>query len=346
MRRSLGVDTTLTVLAGAMALASGAPAQAERQSTAARGHCSRGLVALTFDDGPQPGITPRVIRVLVGHHVPATFFVVGQEVRGHGQLLRRMHHDGFRVGNHTFAHENLTNLSNRAIRRTLSRTNTAIRHAGLGRPVLMRPPYGAINSRVRRVVRQMHLRPVLWTVDSRDWDGRAARRIISTVLAEIHRGRNIVLLHDGVANSDQTLAALPRLIHRIRGRGYCLAALDSRGVPRPPLPKVRVSGDTVREQGRRHPVYLRFHVRLSTPTSRPVSVRVRTRGKTATAHHDFAPRQFRLRFPAGATHRVVKVKVLGNSKREHRERVGLVLSHPRHALIAHRSARGIIRDDD
>ncbi len=346
MRRCLGVITTLAVLAGAMALASGAPARAERQSTAARGHCGRGLAALTFDDGPQPGITPRVIRVLVRHHVPATFFLVGQEVRGHGQLLRKMHRHGFRVGNHSYHHENLTTLSNRQIRHTLSRTSKAIRHAGLPRPVLMRPPYGAINNRVSRVIHHMHLHPVLWTDDSRDWDGRSAKRIISTVLSELHRGRNIVLLHDGVANSDQTLAALPRLIHRIRGRGYCLAALSSHGVPQPPEPKIRVSGDTVRERGHRHPVFLRFHVRLSTPTSRPVSVRVRTRGKTATAHHDFVPRHYRLRFPAGATHRVVKVKVLGNAKREHRERIQLVLSRAHHARIADHTARGIIRDDD
>jgi hypothetical protein len=190
------------------------------------------------------------------------------------------------------------------------------------------------------------MRPVLWNVDSRDWNGRSPRRIVSTVLNQIHPGRNIVLLHDGVANSDATLAALPRLITRIRQRGYCLAALDRRGVPRPPAPKVRVTGDTVRERGRRHPVYLRFDVRLSKPTSRPVSVRVRTKGKSATAHYDFVPRHFRLRFRAGATHRVVRVKVLGNERRERRERLQLVLSRPHLVRIADRTARGTIRDDD
>ena len=347
MRRCLGVVTTLTVLAGAMSLASASPAAAEPESSVHLARpCSRGLVALTFDDGPRPRITRKVIRVLVHKHTPATFFVVGKQVGGHGELLHKMRRHGFQIGNHTFGHEKLTNLSNGQIRRTLGRTNQAIRRAGLGRPVLMRPPYGAINARVRRVVHHLRMRPVLWNVDSRDWDGRSASRILSTVLRQIHPGRNIVLLHDGVANSHATLVALPRLITRIRQRGYCLAALDHRGVPRLPTPKVRVTGDTVRERGRRDPVFLRFHVRLSKPTSQPVSVRVRTQGKSATAHYDFVPRRYRLRFPAGATHRVVRVKVLGNERREQRERLQLVLSRPHHARIADRSARGIIRDDD
>lgn len=153
-----------------------------------------------------------MIRVLVRTHTPATFFVVGRQVGGHGKVLRQMRRHGFQIGNHTFGHENLTRLSNRQIRRTLGRTNRAIRRAGLGHPVLMRPPYGALNERARRVVRHLRMRPVLWNVDSRDWDGRSASRILSTVLNQIHPGRNIVLLHDGVANSHATLAALPRLI--------------------------------------------------------------------------------------------------------------------------------------
>jgi peptidoglycan-N-acetylglucosamine deacetylase len=348
MRGCLGVATTLTILVGGMSVATSTPAPGLPETSATQvGRCSRGLVALTFDDGPQPATTRKIVRVLIRKNAPATFFVVGQQISGNARLLSRMRSHGMRIGNHTFRHEKLTSLSNREIRRTLRRTNQAIRHAGLGRTRLMRPPYGAINRRVRRVVRHLHMTPVLWDIDSRDWDGRSARKIVSTVLAGLDPGRhNVVLLHDGVANSHRTLAALPELIRRIRGRGYCLAGLDRYGVPRPPVPKARVSGDTVRENGRRHPVYLRFDVRLSEPTSRPVSVRVRTRAKSATPHRDFAPRDFRLRFPAGTTHRVVRVKVLGNARDERRERLRLVLSHPRQLRIADGSARGTIRDDD
>jgi peptidoglycan-N-acetylglucosamine deacetylase len=348
MRGCLGVATTLTILVGGMSFATSTPAQGLPEASANQtARCSRGLVALTFDDGPRPATTRPIVRVLIRKKAPATFFVVGQRISGNARLLNQMRRHGMRFGNHSYRHEKLTSLSNREIRRTLQRTNRAIRHAGLGRTRLMRPPYGAINSRVRRVVRHMNMTPVLWDIDSRDWDGRSAREIVSTVLAGLDPGRhNVVLLHDGVANSDRTLAALPPLIKRIRGRGYCLAALNRYGVPQPPVPKTRVSGDTVREKGRKQPVFLRFNVRLSKPTSRPASVRVRTRAKSATPHRDFVPRNFRLRFPAGTTHRVVRVKVLGNARDERRERLRLVLSHPRHLRIADGSARGTIRDDD
>src|SRR5690606_14784337 len=178
------------------------------------------------------------------------------------RMIRSMRRHGFRLANHTFAHENLTALSNGRIRTTLQRTNRALRQAGARRPRLMRPPYGAIDDRVERVVRGLGMTPVLWTVDSRDWTHRSARRIVSSVLAQVHPGRNIVLLHDGVANSGQTVKALPRLIRKLRGRGYCLAPLNRNGRVKPPVPTARVTGDTVRERDRR-PVYLRFPVRLS-----------------------------------------------------------------------------------
>jgi hypothetical protein len=87
-------------------------------------------------------------------------------------------------------------------------------------------------------------------------------------------------------------------------------------------------------------------VRLSERTSRPVSVQVRTRGTSATANYDFVPRQFRLRFRAGVTYQVVRVKVLGNERSERRERLQLVLSSPRDVRIADGTAWGTIRDDD
>jgi peptidoglycan-N-acetylglucosamine deacetylase len=362
LRRGLLVAATVALLAGATPVL-GAAADRSTSSdndtaadddTAAvrdlalerRTRCGRGLVALTFDDGPAPRMTRRMMQVLTRRDVPATFFLVGQRIPGHGRLLRRMHRLGFRAANHTYRHQNLTRLSNHRVRATLRHVNRAIHRTGLPRPRLMRPPYGAIDPRVRRIVHDMGMTPVLWNVDSRDWDGRPARRIVARVLGHLHPGRNTVLLHDGVANSNQTLAALPRLIRSIRRHGYCLTRLNRRGVPTPPVPKVRVSGDRVREKGRRHPTYLRFDVRLSKPTSRPVSVKVRTRKGSATPGRDYQAREFRLRFPVGTTHRVVRVKVLGNRRAERTERLRVRLSRPHHVRLGDRVAPGRIRDDD
>jgi peptidoglycan-N-acetylglucosamine deacetylase len=337
----------VAMLVGSTTLVVAAPAgSTEPAESRQAARCSRGLVALTFDDGPQPGTTRAAMRILARHRAPATFFMVGERISGHGRLLRRLRHHGFQVANHTFGHENLTRLSSGRVRSTLRRTNRAIRHAGLGRTRLARPPYGAIDHRVRRIIRGLGMTPVLWDVDSRDWDGRSARRIVSSVMSQLDRGPNIVLLHDGVANSDRTVAALPRLIRKIRRHGYCLAGLNRHGQPTPPVPRLRASGDTVRERSRGKPAYLRFEVRLSKATSRPVSVRVRTRQASALAGRDFQARRFRLRFPVGVTQRTVRVRVYGNARAEPNERLRLVFSHPRGVRVATGFVRGTIRDDD
>jgi peptidoglycan/xylan/chitin deacetylase (PgdA/CDA1 family) len=209
------------------------PAKAQRaKAQPAREQCTRGVVALTFDDGPRPETTGPILDILIKRHVPATFFVIGEQVPGHGRLLHRMHKHGYRIGNHTYRHEDLTTLSSQQIRSSLRRTNAALRRAGLPAPRLMRPPYGAIDDHARNAIDDLDLTPVLWDVDSRDWDGRTADEIVRSVLGQLDRGRNTVLLHDGVGNSDQTLAALPKLIRKIRAGGYCFTGLNSHGAPR------------------------------------------------------------------------------------------------------------------
>lgn len=207
---------------------------------AAAGHratetCARGLVALTFDDGPQRGVTPALLDVLAARHVPATFFVVGSRVAALPKITRRTSRLGFTVGNHTYRHQDLTKLPEDAIARTLRRTRRAILDAGAQPSRLMRPPYGNLDGRVRGVVRDLGLVPVLWTVDPRDWAGGTGEQIAERVLAALEPGPdNVVLLHDGVRNSPSTLAAVPRIVHRARRTGYCLARLGPRGHPVPP----------------------------------------------------------------------------------------------------------------
>jgi peptidoglycan/xylan/chitin deacetylase (PgdA/CDA1 family) len=110
-----------------------------------------------------------------------------------------------------------------------------MRASGLHPSHLMRPPYGAIDARVRRVVHGLGLVPVLWDVDPRDWAGGSARTIARRVLAGLRPHlRNIVLQHDGVQNSPATIAAVPRIVRVARSRGYCFVALDEHGQPATP----------------------------------------------------------------------------------------------------------------
>jgi peptidoglycan/xylan/chitin deacetylase (PgdA/CDA1 family) len=196
--------------------------------------CGAGHVALTFDDGPHPGYTAPILEVLATKEVPATFFVLGSSADAHPALVRRQGAAGHVVANHTYQHEQLTTLSDAAIVRTVERTHTAIQRAGAVPARLVRPPYGATSSRVREVLTGAGYGQVRWTVDPRDWE-RTASAIRSGVLANLDDGA-IVLLHDGVANSGETLAALPGLIDGIRSRGYCFGTLDAGGRVVPPTP--------------------------------------------------------------------------------------------------------------
>lgn len=238
--------------------------------------CSAGLVALTFDDGPGPSVTPDLLSLLKRRKVPATFFVVGQRVAVAPALVRREAREGHTIANHTYAHESLTSLSDAGVRSTLSRTQRAMRAAGVPRARLMRPPYGSINDRVRSVAGDLGLRPVLWDVDTRDWQSGSAATIASRALGALrpHR-RNIVLMHDGVARSSITLRAVPTVITKARARGYCFGRLGADGNPKPPVPRVRVVDASAREGDPGTTTRLLFTVRLDRPTSRRVSVRVR-----------------------------------------------------------------------
>lgn len=202
---------------------------------AAKKHkCRKGKVALTFDDGPQPSDTRKLLNVLRRKHARATFFVQGYRARAYPKLIRRIKRAGHRIGNHTWNHKDLTGLSERQIRSQLVRTNRAITHAGAPRPTLMRPPYGASDGQVDSVVQRLHMHEVLWTVDTRNWSGISVDAIVHRALSAIRPGDNIILMHDGVSTSGSTVKAVPRVIRGIRKRGYCVAPLTSRGHARKP----------------------------------------------------------------------------------------------------------------
>ncbi|HET7355713.1 MAG TPA: polysaccharide deacetylase family protein [Nocardioidaceae bacterium] len=194
--------------------------------------CPQGLLALTFDDGPQQEVTPALLDVLVDRHAPATFFVLGAHVAALPKITRRASELGFAIGNHTYRHADLTTLPRAAIVRTLHRTHRALVAAGAVSSHLMRPPFGRIDRRVRGVIRSLGLVPVLWTIDPRDWAGGSGTTIAGRVISALQPGSdNVVLLHDGVRNSPNTLAAVPRIIRRARDAGYCLARLGPHGHP-------------------------------------------------------------------------------------------------------------------
>jgi peptidoglycan/xylan/chitin deacetylase (PgdA/CDA1 family) len=177
-------------------------------------------VSLTFDDGPDPVNTPKLLALLRQYHVTATFFVIGEKAAEHPELVRQEIAAGHRVENHTWDHPHLTKLSAEDIGTQIFGTTSAIESAGAPAPTLFRPPYGEANAVVDRVVRQQHLQLITWTIDSNDWRGHSATQIADTVLSQIQAGA-VVLAHDGIRDSTNTLAALPHIIRGLRADGFC-----------------------------------------------------------------------------------------------------------------------------
>ncbi|WP_372736159.1 polysaccharide deacetylase family protein, partial [Nocardioides sp.] len=255
-------------------------------------------MALTFDDGPSPKVTPGLIRTLRAKKVPATFFMVGSRVKAAPGVARAVERAGFLVANHSYAHQSMTTQSTAQIVGTIRATDAALRGAGTHPLSLVRPPYGAVDGAVRAAARRTSHPIVLWDVDPRDWDGRSSDQIASSVLAQLRPGRrNIVLLHDGVANSPRTVAAVPRIINAARGRGFCFVGLNGKGKPGFPTPTARL---VVGKQGLKVPEGrdLKATVRLSAPAGRATTVQISLARGTASLRRDVGRFARTVRVPA------------------------------------------------
>jgi peptidoglycan/xylan/chitin deacetylase (PgdA/CDA1 family) len=316
---------------------------AETGSSAVR-PCSAGLVALTFDDGPARGLTPRLLRTLKRYDVPATFFMVGSRVHTAPRVARLVARGGFTIANHTWSHPKLTRLPDHAIRSEVRRTARELHALRIPTSRLVRPPYGDLDRRARRSLRALGLVPVMWTIDSGDWRGGSARRIASSILGQLRPHRsNIVLQHDGVRNSPASVAAVPIVVRAARRRGYCFAALGPRGRMAAPVPSVQGSVLGGSEAG---PTPARVLLSLSGPTSRPVSVRVSGASGTAIAGEDFTAPLLQVSFPVGTTRAWVDVPVTDDAVYEPIETFRVVFDSPFGVVIERAEHVGTITSND
>lgn len=189
-------------------------------------------IALTFDDGPDPDYTPRILSILEREHATATFFLIGENALEHPEILRRIVQDGNEVGNHSYTHPNLAEETPFGTTLELNATQRLI-EAYTGRSTrLFRAPYfgdaepTTADELVPAAIAQQHGYTIVGLhVDPGDWRTPGVNAIVERTLQQVHdagpdRSANIVLLHDGGGNRDQTVAALPLLIHRLRAEGY------------------------------------------------------------------------------------------------------------------------------
>jgi peptidoglycan-N-acetylglucosamine deacetylase len=190
-------------------------------------------IALTFDDGPNPSATPRLLDVLAAHAVPATFFLLGRNLQRHPEVGRLIVAGGHAIGNHTFSHGLLTLLSDRAVREEIRSTHRVIEDVlGVG-PVLFRPPFGLFDRRVLDLIEEARYVPVVGDLFPVDTFPAEPEVLAARVLRRVQPG-SVVMLHDGYVTAfdqdkSRTVGAVARLIPVLRERGYEFVPLSGSG---------------------------------------------------------------------------------------------------------------------
>jgi peptidoglycan/xylan/chitin deacetylase (PgdA/CDA1 family) len=210
-----------------------APANQLFGHTLVNGPPDRREVALTFDDGPNPPYTGRILDVLRAERVHATFFVVGRAVVADPATVRRIVREGNAIGNHTWDHRHLLVESDAAMRSELTRTDAAIFAASGVHTRLLRPPFGARDFAVLDQARRLGYTVVMWSVPlPNDWDRPGGATIAERVLDHVGDG-SIIVLHDGnrgivcrsgsaaaLCDRSQDVAATRLIVERLRARGF------------------------------------------------------------------------------------------------------------------------------
>ena len=168
----------------------------------------RPMIALTFDDGPHPIVTPRILDLLKQYQARATFFVLGNRVDSYADVLQREYTEGHEIGNHSYNHPSLSKLRPEEIAYQVQETDERIAHLIPTSPVLLRPPYGSVNDTVKASIQKPF---VLWSIDTQDWKNRSRDAIVKEVLDHVQDG-DIILMHDLYATTaDACEIILPAL---------------------------------------------------------------------------------------------------------------------------------------
>lgn len=179
---------------------------------------SKRMIALTFDDGPNYN-TSKVIDVLNKYDIKATFFVLGSRAINNKDILKKMADSGMEIGNHTYNHLLLTKYDENKIRSEIEDTSEVIYNATKKRPKLLRPSYGSVNNKIKKVA---NMPIIIWDIDTLDWKYHNSKRITSRIVNKVRDG-DIILMHDIYSAS---LNALSNIIPILQDNGYEFVTID------------------------------------------------------------------------------------------------------------------------
>jgi peptidoglycan/xylan/chitin deacetylase (PgdA/CDA1 family) len=186
-------------------------------------HVNGPYIALTFDDGPHPELTPRLLHLLAAHHAKATFFVVGKRAAQSPQIVWRAVQEGHEIGNHSWSHTRFLESSDAIVREELQKTDAAIWRATGVAPVLMRPPGGALLARQAEWIEcEFGYRTILWDVLAFDTVQTGVADICANIMNKVHPGA-IILCHD---LRPQTVEAMPLVLEQLDAKGFKLVTVS------------------------------------------------------------------------------------------------------------------------
>ena len=191
--------------------------EALKPATYSSAHVDGPYIAMTFDDGPSPETTPRLLDILKQRNIKATFFMIGQNAERNPDLVRRILAEGHEIGNHSWTHPQLSKLSDDRVTQEITKTQEAIKNASGFTPTTLRPPYGAITPRQRAWIEsQFGLNIILWSVDPFDWKRPGPSVITQRILSGARPGA-IILSHD---IHKQTVDAMPATLDALLAKGF------------------------------------------------------------------------------------------------------------------------------
>lgn len=176
-------------------------------------------LALTFDDGPRRGTTDVLLDGLKERGIPATFFVVGEQILGNEDLIGRMTDEGHQIGNHTYTHTRLLEAAPETVIEEIQKTEVLLEQLTGAGPYWLRPPYGLIDGQRAALV---DTPMIYWSVDPEDWKLLDAEKVVSSVLEQVTEG-DIILLHDFYPSS---VAAALELVDLLEEAGYTFVTVE------------------------------------------------------------------------------------------------------------------------
>lgn len=176
-------------------------------------------IALTFDDGPDPKLTPEILSILDEYGIKATFFVVGENVEAHPETLEAEVEAGHEIGNHTFTHCRIKNSDSKTLFNEVNACTEAIERYSDVSPKVFRPPEGVVNPTICRLAEALDYKIIIWDIDTLDWRHTPPEKIAENVLTHAHGG-DIILMHDYICKDSPTPAALRLFLPKLIEQGY------------------------------------------------------------------------------------------------------------------------------